>query len=373
MNNPVNILVKNGQSIWLDYIRRDMIHNGELKKMIETDGLSGMTSNPAIFEKAISGGDFYDADIRKFTREGKTPEEIFEEITIADVQAAADEFKIVYESSGGRDGYVSLEVNPHLATDTEGTILEAHRLWDKLNRKNVYIKVPATLPGVEAIRRLVGEGLNINVTLLFGLRRYEEVAEAYISGIENLVAVGKPIHTVTSVASFFVSRMDTLVDPLIQDFIGKNGEQAHFGTLSYGETGIANALLAHKLFKKIFFSDRFMKLMEKGARMQRLLWASTGTKNPEFSDVKYLEALAIPDTINTVPPDTLSKYKDHGKAEIIAEPDYENAIKVLDELPEMGIDITKITGQLEKEGVEKFNEPYDKVIKTIRQKMDLFL
>ncbi len=370
--NPIIALVHYGQSIWLDYIRRDMIHNGELARFIDEDGISGMTSNPAIFEKAISGGDFYDAEIRKMALEGKSPEEILEVITIEDVQAAADAFRPVYDRTDGQDGFVSLEVNPHLALNTEGTIKEARRLWEKLGRQNVYIKVPATAQGISAISELISDGINVNVTLLFGIDRYREVAEAYIRGIENRINTGKPVHSVSSVASFFVSRMDTLVDPMIQEFSMKNGEQGHFGINSYGETGIANAIMAYDAFQKIFQSERFLEMMKKGARVQRVLWASTGTKNPNFSDVKYLDALAIRDTINTVPPETLNAYRDHGDIKQRKEPDPEKASTILGGLPEMGIVLKKITDDLEREGIEKFNQPYDKLIATIREKIALY-
>lgn len=362
-----------GQSVWLDYIRRDMIENGELAALIEDDGVTGMTSNPAIFEKAISGRTFYDDTIRNLASEGKSAEEIYEAIAVSDVQAAADLFYQVYWQTNGYDGYVSLEVNPHLAMDTDATVNEARRLAKMVDRKNVYIKVPATVPGISAIERLISEGININITLLFGLKRYRMVAEAYLRGLENMILSGLNISGVSSVASFFVSRMDTMTDPLIQEFVGKNGEQAHFGADIYGKVGVANAILARDIYNEIFNSSRFLKLKEKGAREQRLLWASTGTKNPEFPDTKYIDALMIPGTINTVPPETLNAYLDHGDPEKRNVPDLWQAREVMNELPEMGIGIDLITEKLEEEGIRKFNEPYDKMIKALQVKMVVLL
>ncbi|MGE5425229.1 MAG: transaldolase [Syntrophothermus sp.] len=369
MSNPLLKVKQMGQSIWLDYISRDILQHGKIERMIIEDALSGMTSNPAIFEKAIGSSDLYDDDIHSLADSGKSPQEIYETIAIQDVQHAADLFTLVYNETNGWDGYVSLEVNPHLAMDAVGTIKEARRLWEQVNRQNIYIKVPGTLPGLIAVETLISEGINVNITLLFGLKRYREFTKAYIRGIEKLLNTGKPVENISSVASFFVSRMDTLVDPKIQEFVGENGEQAHFGSEGYGQTGIANAILAHEIFKEVFHSEHFKHLKSRGANVQRLLWASTSTKNPDFPDVKYMDALLIPGTINTVPPETLDAYRDHGKIEDQKLYDPVWAQKIINQLPEMGIDINQVTDELEREGIEKFNQPYDKMLKSLREKM----
>ena len=276
-----------GQSIWLDYTRRDLIASGELRRLIEEDGLRGMTSNPSIFEKAITGSHNYDEDIRAMAFEGQSPKAIYEALSQRDVQAAADEFRAVYDKTDGGDGYVSLEVNPHLAHDTRGTIVEARRLWRALKRPNVFIKVPATAEGIPAIRELISDGINVNVTLLFGLPRYRQVAAAYIAGIEERVAKGQPVKHVVSVASFFVSRIDSLVDPHLERLVRAGGGEADLAIAARGKVAIANAKIAYRIYKEIFVYQetaavkRFSELAEGGARAQRLLWASTSTKNPD--------------------------------------------------------------------------------------------
>ncbi len=342
-----------GQSIWLDYIRRDLIAGGELKRLIEEDGLRGMTSNPAIFEKAIVESHDYDEEIRVQTLAGKDAKTIYETISQHDVQNAADVFRPLYDRTDGADGYVSLEVNPHLARNTAGTIEEARRLWRALNRPNVFIKVPATAEGLPAIQQLISEGINVNVTLIFGLPRYREVAEAYIAGLEARAAQGKPINCIASVASFFVSRIDALVDPLLKKQGGEIAEK------TCGQIAIASAKMSYQIYKEIFGSDRFKKLSSQGARAQRLLWASTGTKNPEYSDVKYIEALIGPDTVNTAPVATINAYRDHGEPQARLEQDVGKAARLLKQLPTLGIDLDQLTQQLEDEGVEKFNQPFD--------------
>jgi len=367
-NNPVKQLGTFGQSIWLDYIRRDLIAGGGLRRLIEEDGLRGMTSNPSIFEKAIVESHDYDADIQAMVRKGKRAKDIYEAISQQDVQSAADEFRPVYERTGGNDGYVSLEVNPHLAHDSNGTIQEAQRLWSALNRPNVFIKVPATAAGLPAIRKLISEGINVNVTLLFGLPRYRQVAEAYLDGIEARVLQGNAVKGVASVASFFVSRIDVLVDSLLEPLIRQGGEKAAFAKEVRGHVAVASAKLAYQIYKEIFSSDRFKKLAAQGARVQRLLWASTGTKNPAYSDVKYVEALVGPDTVNTVPIETLNAYRDHGVPKATLEKDIAEAARVLKRLPELGISMDKVTQQLEDEGVTKFNQPFDKLMGTLAQR-----
>lgn len=366
--NPLKQLEALGQSVWLDYIRRDLITGGGLRRLIQEDGLRGMTSNPALFEKAIAESHDYDADILNLTREGKDAAAIYEALSLRDVQSAADEFRAVYERTDGGDGYVSLEVNPHLAHDTRGTIHEARRLWGALDRPNVFIKVPATTAGLPAIRQLSSEGINVNITLLFGLPRYRQVAEAYIAGIEARLAQGNSVARVASVASFFVSRIDTLVDPLLEKFIAMNGREAEFAKKAHGEIAIASAKMAYQMYKEIFGSDRFRGLAARGARVQRVLWASTGTKNPDYGDVKYIEALIGPETINTIPVATLNAYRDHGVPQARLEQDTEAAAEVLRRLPELGIRIDDVTQQLEDQGVEKFNMPFDKLLETLAQR-----
>lgn len=365
--NPLKRLETLGQSIWLDYIRRDLISSGELMRLIEKDGLKGMTTNPAIFEKAIAGSRDYDEDIRAMALEGKDVKAIYESLSIRDVQSAADEFRILYDETDGMDGYISLEVNPHLARDTYGTVEEARRLWNLLNRPNAFIKVPATTQGLPAIRQLISEGINVNVTLLFGLPRYRQVAEAYIAGIETRLAQGKPVKRVASVASFFLSRIDGLVDPLLEKIMTQGGVQAEHAKKTHGQVAVASAKIAYQLFKEIFGSKRFEKPAGKGARVQRLLWASTSTKNPEYSDVKYVEALIGADTVNTLPVETFNAYRDHGNPKPLLEKDVGEAQQVLKQLSGLSINIDHITQQLEDEGVEKFNKPFDTLMQTLEK------
>jgi transaldolase len=326
-----------------------------------------MTSNPAIFEKAIAGSQDYDDDIRRMSREGKNVASIYEALSVRDVQDAADEFRPVYDASDGGDGYVSLEVNPHLAHDTPGTVEEARRLWTALDRPNVLIKVPATIQGLPAIRQLIGEGINVNVTLLFGLPRYRQVAEAYLDGLESRLAAGRPIERVASVASFFVSRIDTLVDSLLEQRSAQDGPQARTAEGLLGQVAVASAKLAYQLYKEMFGSDRFQTLTPKGGRVQRLLWGSTSTKNPNYSDVKYVESLIGPNTVNTLPAETFHAYRDHGQPELRLEDGLVHANGVLRQLPELGIDLDQVTQQLEDEGVEKFNQPFDRLLKAIER------
>ena len=363
--NPLIQLGMLGQSIWLDYIRRDLIVGGGLRHLIEADGLQGMTSNPSIFEKAITDSHEYDDDIQVMVLKRKNTEAIYEALSQRDVQSAADAFRQLYERTDGKDGYVSLEVNPHLAHDTNGTIEEARRLWAALNRPNVFIKIPATVDGLPAIQQLVSEGININVTLLFGLPRYRQVAAAYLAGIEACLAQGKPVKHVASVASFFVSRIDALVDPLLDKRIAQGGKEVELAKKVQGQVAVACAKVAYQIYKEIFGSDRFRKLAAQGARVQRLLWASTSTKNPAYSDVKYIESLIGPDTVNTAPLETIEAYRDHGEPQARLEQSVDEARWVLDQLPQLGLDLDSMTQQLENEGVEKFNQPFDKLLATL--------
>ncbi|WHZ14661.1 MAG: Transaldolase [Nitrospira sp.] len=356
-----------GQSIWLDYIRRDLIAGGQLRRLIDEDGLRGMTSNPSIFEKAIVESHEYDDDIRAMALEGKEVITIYEALSQHDVQCAADEFRPLYDKTDGRDGYVSLEVNPHLAHDAKGTIEEGRRLWGILDRPNVFIKVPATTAGLSAIQELTSDGINVNVTLLFGLPRYRQVADAYLTGLAARLAHGKPVNHVVSVASFFVSRIDSLVDPLLAKIIAQGGEKANLAKTLRGQAAIASAKVAYQIYKEIVGSERFKTLADQGARVQRLLWASTSTKNPNDSDVKYIEALIGPDTVNTVPLNTLDAYRDHGDPNVRLTQDVEKARLLLEQLSEVGISIDQVTQQLEDDGVAKFNKPFDQLMETLAQ------
>jgi transaldolase len=374
-NNPLRRLEKFGQSIWLDYIRRQMITSGELKRLIDEDGLKGMTSNPAIFEKAIAGSNDYDEAIAKLVGQNKSVLDIYHDLTVEDVQMAADAFRPLYDQTDGNDGFVSLEVNPHLARNTEGTIAEARQLWTAVNRPNILIKVPGTPEGLPAITTLIGEGINVNVTLLFGLPRYEKVAEAYIAGLEARLGKGHSLVRVASVASFFLSRIDVLLDPVLEKKAAYGGpynefliRQARAAKDLIGEVAIASAKLAYVIYKRVFGTERFKALAIKGARTQRALWASTSTKNPAYSDVKYVEPLIGPDTINTLPPETLEAYRDHGDPAPRLEEGVDLAAAILQRLPELHIDLNQVTQQLEDEGIEKFNKPYDSLLKTLETK-----
>ncbi|NWG02798.1 MAG: bifunctional transaldolase/phosoglucose isomerase [Syntrophaceae bacterium] len=352
----------------MDYIRRHMMTSGELKQLIEEDGLRGVTSNPSIFEKAIAGSHDYDEAIRTLALEGKSIDEIYQALTVEDVQQAADLFRPIYHRLNGRDGFVSLEVNPHLAHDTEGTISEARRLWSSISRPNVMIKVPATREGLPAIRQLISEGINVNVTLLFGLPRYREVAEAYIGGLEERTTRGDPVNPLASVASFFLSRIDVLVDTILERRMKDGEARAEKGANLLGKVAIASAKIAYQIYKEIFSSERFSKLVGRGAKPQRVLWASTSTKNPNYSDVKYVEDSIGPETVNTLPQETLNAYRDHGDPGLRLEEGLEEAHQVLRQLAEVGIDINQVTQQLEDEGVEKFNKPYDSLMETLKTK-----
>lgn len=354
--NNVKQIHSFGQSIWLDFIDRQIMTSGKLQSLIDDDGVRGVTSNPAIFEKAITSSSDYDADIRDLADSGKTNEELFFSLAIKDIQKATDLFKGVYNESKGEDGYVSLEVSPFLALDTEGTTKQALELWKAVGRDNVMIKIPGTQPGLAAIRKTISEGLNINVTLLFGLPRYEAVAEAYIAGLEDRAAAGQSIEGISSVASFFLSRIDVLVDPML--------DGAGLADLK-GEVAIASAKKAYEIYKRVFSSERWQKLAAKGAKPQRLLWASTSSKNPAFKDTKYVEALIGPDTVDTVPLETIEAFRDHGVAANTLETGLDTATEILEKLKKAGIDIDKITQQLEDEGIDKFNKPFEKLLQSI--------
>ena len=333
--NPVKALENHGQSVWLDFLARGFVAKGELQKLIDTDGVKGVTSNPSIFEKAIGSSDEYDGAIAKALKGGDRPvADLFEQLAVEDIQHAADVLRPVYDRLKGEDGFVSLEVSPYLAMDTKGTIAEAERLWKDVSRKNLMVKVPATPEGLPAIEHLIGEGISINITLLFSQQVYLQVAEAYLAGLEKYVAKGGDPSHVASVASFFVSRIDTMVDKQLDEKIAKANDPTEKERLAAlkGKVAIANAKLAYQEYKRLFSGARWEKLKAKGAKPQRLLWASTGTKNKDYSDVLYVEELIGPNTVNTVPPATLDAFRDHGKVRDSLEENIEDARSVLEEL-----------------------------------------
>ncbi|MBN2098194.1 MAG: bifunctional transaldolase/phosoglucose isomerase [Dehalococcoidia bacterium] len=371
--NPLLKIQTFGQSVWLDFIRRGMLSSGQLRQLIDEDGLRGITSNPSIFEKAIGGSHDYDDTIRALALSGKSADDIYRVLCLDDVRQAADLLRAVYDHSAGRDGFVSLEVSPHLAHDTERTITEARELWAAVARPNLMIKVPATKEGLPAIRQLISEGLNINVTLLFSVDRYRQVAEAFIAGLEIRAKQGHPLGTVASVASFFVSRIDVLVDSLLDRIAKDSGPKTRTATELRGRVAIASAKAAYQVYREVFSGERFDALAARGARRQRLLWASTGTKNPSYSDIKYVEALIGPNTVNTVPFETLNDYRHHGDPAPRLEEAAEGARRILGRLPEVGLDLDALTRQLEDEGVRKFVDSFDQLISTLEKKRDAAL
>jgi transaldolase len=364
--NPLLALESLGQSVWLDYLGRGAIKSGQLQRLIEQDGVSGVTSNPSIFEKAIADSHDYDAAIHALAQQNRSAPQIYQALTVEDIQTAADLFRPTHDRTNGGDGYVSLEVSPHLARDTQGTIAEARQLWAAVNRPNLFIKVPATREGLPAIRQLISESINVNITLLFGLPRYRDVAEAYLGGLESLAAQRKPLSP-ASVASFFLSRIDVLADPLLERTIAAKGPQAQLATKLHGNIAIASAKVAWQIYQEIFESDRFRKLAGNGARPQRLLWASTSTKNPAYPDLKYVEPLIGRDTINTMPLETLEAYRDHGQPALTLGEGLDEAQATLRQLTALDIDLDRATQQLEDEGVAKFNKAFDLLIETLQR------
>ena len=368
--NPLKRLHEFGQSVYLDEISRQLIEGGTLDTLINRDGLHGVTSNPAIFEKAIAQSTDYDDLISQLAASGKGVEELYEALVVGDIQDAADMFRELYDSSGGEYGYVSLEVSPELALDTAATIAEARRLWAAVERPNVFIKVPATVAGLPAITQLIGEGINVNVTLLFSLSRYQAVAEAYLQGLEARLDAGERISGVTSVASFFLSRIDTMIDPLLDEIAEGGGDKAGIARSLRGETAVASAKKAYQTYKELFAAPRFEALRAEGAGPQKLLWASTSTKDPSYSDVKYVEPLIGPETINTMPRETMDAYRDHGRPEERLEEGADQAAEVLDQLGHVGIDLNEIAQRLEAEGVDKFVEPHRSLLKTLAETLE---
>ena len=366
--NPLLDLQALGQSIWIDFISRGMLSSGELKRLIKEDGVSGVTSNPSIFEKAITKSGDYDEAIRALSLQEKTIDEIYQLLTVEDIQKVADLLRPTYDRTDAQDGFVSLEVSPALAHNTKGTIHEARLLWSLVNRPNAMIKVPATREGIPAIKQLTGEGINVNITLLFGLPRYQEVVNAYLEGLEVLASQGRSLNHVASVASFFLSRIDVLLDPVLEKKKLAAGPEADIASTLVGQVAIASAKVAYQLYKELFSSERFEKLANQGAHRQRLLWASTSTKNPMYSDTKYIEPLIGAETINTLPVETLDAYRDHGQPHLSLEQNISQAYHVLNKLSLVGIDLDRATQQLEDEGVDKFTSALDRLLLSIREK-----
>jgi transaldolase len=370
-NNPLYRLAEQGQSVWLDYIRRGMLENGELEGMIRDRALRGVTSNPTIFEQAIGGSDDYDDALERLAGEGLSAGEVFERIAVEDIQRAADLFRGVYDASRGTDGFVSLEVSPELAHDTEATLEEARRLWSTVDRPNLMVKVPGTDAGIPAVEQLLSEGINVNITLLFALENYERVMEAYLSALERRVERGEPLERIASVASFFVSRVDSAIDAMLEQKSGAaGGERAEQLRSLGGRAAIANAKLAYRRFRGIFASERFARLRDKGAQVQRPLWASTSTKNPEYRDVVYVEELIGPDTVNTMPLATVEAFADHGEVERTVDRDVDGAKSELAALADAGVDLNEVTRRLQSEGVDKFVDSYRSLIRTVQEKLE---
>jgi transaldolase/glucose-6-phosphate isomerase len=372
--NPLKALNRFGQSVWFDYIRRDLITSGQLARLIEDDGLRGMTSNPTIFEKAIAGSTDYAQQLAELAkRKDLDAKGIFEHLAVRDIQDAADALRGVYEQTKRRDGYVSLEVSPYLAHKTQETIDEAIRLWKTVARDNVMIKVPGTPEGLPAIRELTGRGINVNITLLFAQGVYENVAEAFIAGLEDLAGRGGDVSRIASVASFFVSRIDVLIDGKIAEMLknpGAASDQALLRGLQ-GKVAIANAKVTYQLYKNIFSGPRWQALAGRGAETQRVLWASTGTKNPAYSDVLYVEELIGPDTVNTVPPATFDAFRDHGKPRASLEQEVDAAHKTMLDLARSGISMKEVTDQLTEDGVKLFADAFDKLLAAVEKQAAL--
>lgn len=354
-----------GQSIWYDNIQRRLLENGEMAGMIERGEIYGVTSNPSIFNNAIAKSNDYDDALIPLAKQGKSAIEIFETLAVDDIRAAADLFLDLYNRTNGEDGYVSFEVNPSLAKDTEATCEEAQRLWDLVDRPNLMIKIPATTEGLLAVEHSIANGLNINVTLIFSRERYEEVMEAYISGLEKRVVEGNSIDNIASVASFFVSRIDSKIDLWLNDIIAQGQSNSDIAENLLGKIAVANAKTAYQRFKKIFNSERFATLKANGARLQRPLWASTSTKNPSYSDVLYIDSLIGPSTVNTIPPSTLAAFNDHGEVSKSLDKDLPSSERSLSDLEGLGISLKQATEELEREGVEAFSKAFVSLNETI--------
>ena len=368
--NPLQELLNYGQAMWLDYIRRDLFTTGKLKTMIKDDGLRGMTSNPSIFEKAIADSNLYDDMLKSLaSRKDLNTTQRFEQIAIRDIQEAADTLRPVYEESNYRDGYVSLEVSPLLARKTQETVDEARRLWKMVQRDNVMIKIPGTVEGIPAIRQAISEGININVTLLFAQDVYEQVADTYIAGLEALAARGGNLKKMAGVASFFISRIDTLIDSMINERLKNTTDAAQQALLKslLGKVAIANGKLTYQAYQRIFSGPRWDALAAKGAQTQRVLWASTSTKNPNYRDVIYIEELIGKDTVNTMPPATIDAFRDHGKLRNSLTEDVSGAKKTMDDLERAGISMKQVTDKLTDDGVKLFADAFDKLLASVEK------
>jgi len=368
--HPASALAALGQSLWLDYIHRDLLDGGELKRLIEQDGIRGVTSNPTIFEQAITKSATYDASIAALAQQGKGARAIFDALSIEDVTRACDVFRPIFDMTGGGDGFVSLEVAPDLANDTARTVAEARRLWTTVGRPNLMVKVPGTAEGLPAIAQLTAEGVNVNVTLLFAVPMYEQVIDAYLSGLERRSAAGQPLEGVRSVASFFVSRVDSEVDPQLESRIAAaadRAEQERLGAL-LGTAAVDNAVLAYQTYEAAFGAARFRALLAKGAAVQRPLWASTSTKNPKYPDTMYVDRLIGPDTVNTVPPATLRAFQDHGRSVRTIDADVPGARRRLAALAAAGISLADVTARLEVDGVQKFTASFASLLRAIEAK-----
>jgi transaldolase len=366
--NTLQQLAQAGQSLWYDNIQRGLLKNGEIAAMIERGEIRGVTSNPTIFSNAITKSSDYDEDFESLVRAGHSAEDIFWELAISDIQATADLFLPLYRQTNGGDGFVSLEVNPQLANDSEGTLAEVRRLWQRVNRPNLMVKIPATRAGLPAIAGALAEGININVTLIFARQRYAEVMDAHQEGLERRIAAGAPVDSIASVASFFVSRVDTKVDKQLEAIAGRGAASAEMVEPLLGKAGIANARLAYADFKEVCAAERFKALERHGARPQRPLWASTGVKNKRYPEVMYVEELIGPQTVNTVPPQTLVAFLDHGKVRLSLEEGLDEAQRVLDSLEALGVSMAKVTEELEEEGVEAFSDSFVELVEAVKQR-----
>ena len=366
-DTPLHRLHEAGQSIWLDYIDRDMLANGDLQRRIAEDALTGMTSNPTIFEKALAEGTAYDAQLAAIGGDC-SPLQAFEAVATDDVRSACDIFRPVYDGAQGRDGFVSIEVSPGVAHDADGTVAEAHRLWDTVDRPNVMIKVPGTVEGAAAVRRLIGDGVNVNVTLLFAVEAHRRVVDAFLDGLEKRAAAGKDIARVASVASFFVSRVDSAVDKRLAAIVAEGGPRAAEAQALMGRAAIANAKLAYRLFQSCFSGARWEALREKGGQPQRPLWASTSTKNPAYRDVLYVEELIGPQTVNTMPPATLEAFRDHGQVARTVDRNVEEATRTLAQLESLGISLGQVTDQLLVDGLASFQKSFDSLVAGLERK-----
>ncbi len=370
MTNPLRELEALGQSLWLDDIDRGHLRSGLFERLINEEGLSGATGNPTIFEHSIDHGTAYDEQMRQLIAQGKPAKAIYETLAMTDVRQVADLLRPIYDRTSGQDGFVSIEVSPYLAQDTEGTLAEVRRFWHTIDRPNLMVKIPSTSAGVPAIRQALAEGININITLIFSIENYLQVAEAYLGALEERMAAGKDINHIASVASFFVSRVDVLVDKLLEDKIkavGASAQQQKLKSLQ-GKAAIANARLAYQEFKRLFGGLRFAALKQRGARVQRPLWASTSTKNPAYRDVLYVEELIGPDTVNTMPLTTIESFHDHGQVRLSIEDQLPEARAQLATLADVGIHYNQVTRQLQEEGVQKFTDSFHTLFQCIDKK-----